>query len=187
MRLLPIFKPADWNGPERGALVHLWLGDADDPLVFVAYGWEDDEDLSYVTSHSDEPDNVVRKAFSNLEQTPAHFDVIDKGEARLVVGAGHPFAAERVLSEAFMARVHDALGHHEVIVSIPRRGAMLACASNCSPDARQVLLDLHREGCRSASPNNRITDQLIVYRSAVKSTFLPVDEHGDVFGWHVRP
>ena len=186
MRLLPVLKPAVWDGPDRGARAHVWIGTPETPLAYVAYAWESHGDLTYVTHQTDDnddPDEIVRQAFANLEEYESGFELVESNGSRLLVSAGRPFAAERVLCESYMVQVHEALDADEVVVSVPARGSVLATTRSCSPEARNTLVSLHREAWATAS-DERITDQLVVFKVGLKTATLSVAADGTVDNWH---
>ncbi|MCP3989135.1 MAG: hypothetical protein GY724_08675 [Actinomycetia bacterium] len=184
MRLLPILKPAEWNGISRGARVHMWLGSTNEPLVFVGYAWESDEELTYVTRQADDdPNAIVKVAFENLEVYEVGLETVAMNGSKLVVSAGNPFAAEKVLCESHMLEVHDLLASEKVVVSIAKRGAMLASAWDCPPEARATLINLHLEAWKTADHSEVITDHLVVFEAGVRSSTLAVSTNGEVDGW----
>ncbi len=184
MRLLPILKPAEWDGIEKGARVHLWLGSTTEPLVFVGYAWESDDELVYVTRQADDdPEAIVKVAFENLENYEVGLEAVATNGSKLVVSAGSPVSAEKVLCESHMLQVHDLLDSDRVVVSVAKRGAMLACAWDCAPEARATLVNLHLEAWKSADHFEAITDHLVVFESGVRSSALAVDTDGGVEGW----
>jgi len=186
MRLLPILKPAEWEGLAHGARAHLWLGTPDFPLVFVGYAWENGDELTYVTrqgSEHDETDDLIGQAFDNLEAYDTPFETVETNGARLLVSAGRPFAAERVMSEGFMLGVHAELGSDRVVVSIPKRGSMLASAWDSPREARTTIVSLHLEAWRSAGHSEYITDHLIVFEMGLLAGTLSVTADGVVEGW----
>lgn len=186
VRLLPVLKPAEWEGLSQGARAHLWLGTNEMPLVVVGYAWENSDELTYVTQQTDEhddPDVIVRQAFDNLEEYESGFETVEANGSRLLVSAGRPFAAERVLCESHMLRAHDELGSARVVVSIPKRGAMVACAWGCSDEAKNTIVNLHLESWKSADDQERITDHLVVFDKATKIDTMAVSADGVVEGW----
>lgn len=186
MRLLPVLKPAQWDGPSAGAHAHLWIGTKEEPEVYVGYAWESRDGLTYATQQScgdHGSDEIVRNAFANLDRCEIDFELVEANEARVLVSAGHPFAAEQVLSERLMLAVHEALGADDVVVSISRRGSMLACARDCPDDAKQTMVDLHLEAWLTAAADDRITDQLIVFSLATKTATMAVSGTGRVKDW----
>lgn len=186
MRLLPVLKPAQWDGPSTGAHAHVWIGTRAEPEVYVGYAWDSSDGLVYATPTSCEPhdgDEVVRQAFATLDEYEADFELVEVNESRVLVSAGHPSAAELVLTERFMLRVHDALEAEEVVVSVAKRGSMLACARDCPPEARTTLVNLHREAWLNAADDQRITNQLVVFKAGTKTTTMDVYGDGTVKAW----
>jgi hypothetical protein len=179
-------KPAGWEDIQRGAWANRWLGTNDEPLVYVGYVWENGDEVTYVTHDNDDfavPEAIIRQAFDNLEAYDLELEVVEASGARLVVAAGRPFAAEWVLCEQHMLKVHELLNTDRLVVSIPRRGAMLAVAWDCPRQARATLVNLHLEGWKAADDNDAITDHLVVFDQGVKSSSLPVSPDGAVDGW----
>lgn len=186
MRLLPVLKPAEWEGPSRGARAHLWIGTSKEPQVYVGYAWESKDGLTYVTHESDEnndADEVVRQAFANLDEYGADFELVEAIGARLLVSAGRPFAAEQVLSEVYMMEVHEALEAETIVASVSRRGSMLACALECPDEAKNTMVNLHREAWLTADDDQRITNQLVVFSEGVKTVTMAVSDDGTVNDW----
>jgi hypothetical protein len=184
VRLLPILKAADWDGISQGARAHLWLESSSGPLVFVGYAWESEDELTYVTRHlDDDPDAIVKVAFENLEAYEVDLETVATNGSTLVVSAGKPFAAEKVLCESQMLKVHDLLGGDKVVVSVAKRGAMLATAWDCPPAAKSTLINLHLEAWRTADPLDAVTDHLVVFESGFRSSTLALGPDGEVEDW----
>jgi hypothetical protein len=179
--LLPVLKPADWDGLTGGARAHVWLGTPHQPLVLVAYAWEaDDGRLDYVTRDNDpfpDRDSLVWQAFDNLERYHTGFELVESGGGRMLVSAGRPFAAERVLCQNHMLSAHEKLEADEILVSIPRRGAMLACAIDCPEQVRHTMISLHTESWTVAETDpDRITGELIVVEGGSKTGRMPISD-----------
>ena len=153
--------------------------------MFVGYAWESQNGLTFATSDlADEEgsDEVVRQAFANLEACESTFELVEAGDARVLVCAGQS-AAEQILSERYMLTVHDALGADEVVVSIARRGSILACARQCPDGAKTTMINLHLEAWLAAPEDDRITNQLIVFSRGVKTDSMLVYGDGTVKTW----
>ena len=183
MQLLPVLKPARWDGLANGAVAHVWVGTPSEPVVVVAYAWSSDEGLSYVTEQSEEfpsRDAMVRQAFDNLELYHTDLEVVESAGGRMLVSAGRAFAAERILCQSHMLRAHEKLEAAEILVSIPRRGAMLASALECSDEVKQTMVKLHAESWADVSTDaEHIIDELIIVKDGRKSGTVPVaDAHG---------
>jgi hypothetical protein len=151
--------------------------------VVVAYAWSSDEGLSYVTEQSEEfpsRDAMVRQAFDNLELYHTDLEVVESAGGRMLVSAGRAFAAERILCQSHMLRAHEKLEAAEILVSIPRRGAMLASALECSDEVKQTMVKLHAESWADVSTDaEHIIDELIIVKDGRKSGTVPVaDAHG---------
>lgn len=186
MRLLPVLKPAEWEGPRIGARAHLWIGTNNEPEVYVGYAWESKDGLTYVTHESDkndDSDEVVRQAFANLDDYGTDFELVEAVGARLVVSAGRPFAAEQVLSEVYMMDVHEALEAETIVVSVSSRGSMLACSLDCPDEAKNTMVNLHREAWLGADDDQRITNKLVVMSEGVKTVTMAVSGDGTVNDW----
>lgn len=185
MRLLPVLKPSEWTGPTTGAHAHLWIGTPDDPQVYVGYAWENQDSLTYAPKPGPgaEGDEIVRLAFENLDKCEVGCELVEANGARVLVSAGHPFAAEQVLSERHMRSVHDQLGADDVVVSISKRGSMLACARDSGDEAKKTMVALHLEAWLGASQDDRITNQLIVFSAAAKTETMKVYGDGQVKDW----
>lgn len=181
MELLPVLKPAGWEGLAQGARAHVWVGTPDQPLVVVAYAWAaDGGQLRYVTSENDlyqDRDELVREAFDNLESYHTDFELVASGGGRMLVSAGRPFVAERVLNQTHMLAAHDKLEAEEILVSIPRRGAMVACAIDCPDQVRQTMISLHNESWAGAGHDpDKITGELIVVADGSKIGRMPISD-----------
>ncbi len=172
MRLLPVLKPADWNGPALGARARPWPDPAvpGGPLAWVAYAWTSAEGLVYATGPGTAADGgergggvddeVAAKAEANLDRLEPTLETVEADGARLVVVGGTDHAAEVVLSARHLAAVHRALGATEMIVSLARRGVLVAAPAEVPPRARVTLTALHREAWSMAG-EARITDALL--------------------------
>jgi hypothetical protein len=121
---------------------------------------------------------MVRQAFDNLEHYHTDLEVVESAGGRMLVSAGRAFAAERILCQSHMLRAHEKLEAAEIVVSIPRRGAMLASALDCSDEVKQTMVKLHAESW-AAGDADRIIDELIIVKDGRKSGTVPVaDAHG---------
>jgi hypothetical protein len=183
LRVLPVLKPAHWQGMSYGARAHVWLGSPERPEVVVAYGCYDGGLVSYVTNETSgygDPDTLVKEAFDNLAGRSFELQVVGAGPDRVVIAAG-AFSAEQVLSERHMLSVHDRLGVDEIVVSIARRDTFMACAADASGQLRRTMAGLHQESwAGEAKTADRILDQLVVFTQGLKSGTMAVggDEAG---------
>ncbi|MDH3684063.1 MAG: hypothetical protein OEV40_29430 [Acidimicrobiia bacterium] len=174
--LFPVLKPATWAGLHSDARVHVWIGSPRQPSVVVAYAWHDaDERLRYVTTANGygRSDDLVREAFHNLEHYTTEFELVEADGDRMLVSAGKPLTAERVLCESHMQTAHEKLDADELVVAVPHRGLLLACARDGGEQVRRTMAALHREAYDEAvTTGDEIFDQLIVLREgAVAETF----------------
>lgn len=191
--LLPVLKPATWDGIRSDARVHVWLGSPTEPMVIVAYaeGW-DDRELTYMTTKSayGASDEMVRDAFDNLAAYHTDFEVVEADGERMLVSGGGPMAAERALNQSHMLSAHQKLDDEEIVVSIARRGSLLACGRDVGAKARQTMVKLHAESYRAAvSGGEEIYGGLIVFREGVVSGLLDVvaTADGEPFSWGPHP
>ncbi|MGF1595969.1 MAG: hypothetical protein ACFCVK_03415 [Acidimicrobiales bacterium] len=177
--LLPVLQSAAWPGLADGARAHVWLGTPVEPSVLVAYAWlADDETLTYVTADNDPTehrDDLVKEAFRNLEYYHTDFEVVEAGSGRMVVSAGWPFAAERVMCENHMLLAHEKLEAETIVVSIARRGAVIACAANCPAEVRHTMYSLHAEAWDDPDAvTERVTDELVVFNNGIMTGSTPI-------------
>lgn len=187
MRLLPVLKSTDWQGPQSGARVHWWLGTAQEPVAYVTYAWESFEGLVYVTQTEgggigEELNEIVGRAFENLGEISSTFEIVEADGSKLLVMAGQPFAAERVLVQQHMREVHEALGAERIVVSVAKRGQLLAGAYDGSAQARATLVNLHREAFVTGG-DDRVTDRLIMVDDGAVIDSLAISADGAVRGW----
>lgn len=183
MRLLPVLKSAEWQGPMTGARVHRWLGTAEEPLAYVAYAWESGEGPVYVTQSDDHDlDDIVKQSFENLEADEGHHEIVEADGSRLLVAAGQPLAAERVLIQRYMLDVHEALQAERLVVSVAKRQQLLATALDCSNQAKTTIGNLHREAWVSGG-DERITERLIVLEDGRVADTLVMSADGSVDRW----
>ncbi len=178
--LLPVLKPATWDGLRNGARVHLWIGTPTEPVVVVAYGrqrGDGGDELDYVSaSHPDaDSDDLVREAFNNLEYYHTDFEVVEANGGRMLVSAGWPFAAERALCQSHMLLAHEKLDAEQIVVSITRRGSLLACAHDGNDAVRHSMSTLHSESYADAvTTGEEIFGNLILVRDGCKTGILSV-------------
>ncbi|MDH4076088.1 MAG: hypothetical protein OEY41_17835 [Acidimicrobiia bacterium] len=161
------------------ARAHVWIGTPQAPEVVVAYGYYDGGFASYITNETpayNDPDMLVREAFDNLKAHDVELQVVGSGPDRVVIAAG-PFAAEQVLSERHVLAIHDRLEAAEVVVSIPRRDALLACPADASEQLRRTVTSLHREAWEGRSqPGDQVLDGLVVFSAGLKVDKIPLGE-----------
>ncbi len=179
MRVFPVLKPASWQGLTYGARAHVWIGTPQAPEVVVAYGCYDGGFASYITNETpayNDPDVLVREAFDNLKAHEVALQVVGTGADRVVIAAG-PFAAEQVLSERHVLAIQECLEATDIVVSIPRRDALLACPAEASEQLRRTVTGLHREAWEGRSqPGDQVLDGLIVFSAGLKVDVLPMGE-----------
>lgn len=186
MRLLPVLKPNDWPGIDSGVLAHVWEGTTDKPAVVVVYAEVNDDEqvIDYVTEAeigASQGDGVVRQAFLNLEHYHTDFEVVEFGSERVLVAAGRQFGAERALCQSHMLRAHDKLGAPQIVVSIARRGLLLAAPYECSEEVKQTIVKLHNEAwSEGASTMEQIINELIVFEGGRKVRTIPLPPTGDL-------
>ncbi|MFV0526889.1 MAG: hypothetical protein ACK5RL_20600 [Acidimicrobiales bacterium] len=197
--IYPVLRPAAWLADNPDAAAHVWLGTTDRPLVLVTYAHLGDDGALRVLDADGPPsggpqpegerprpdggadlrpgEDVVRAAFANLDAYETAFEAVDADGGRMLVSAGRALAAERVLSQAHMLAAHELLDAEEVLVSIPRRGAVLACSIDCSDQVRRSMMHLHTEAWAQArSESDRITGELVVFEQGVKTGRMPIAE-----------
>jgi hypothetical protein len=210
--LLPVLKPATWDGLRGNARVHVWIGTPEYPMVVVAYadlpvGGQPDagagsddliayfvgidgDEIPYVTTATNygRSEQLVSDAFDNLGGDLIDFELIESDGGRMLVSAGEPMAAERALSEGSMLMAHDKLGADEIAVSVARRGSLLACALDGSDHVRKTLTSIHHETHRQAvADGQEIFDHLLVYRDGVMTGLLDIElsRNGEEVHWHL--
>lgn len=180
--LFPVLKPATWPGLANRARAQVWIGSPTRPLVVVAYGWHDaDQRVRYVTTDSayGRSDDLVREAFHNLEQHTTEFELVEADGDRMLVSAGRPLSAERVLCESHMLTAHEKLDADEIVVSVPHRRLLLACARGGGEQVRRTMSGLHRQAVDEATDTgDEITDRLIVLRHGAVAGTIEVGPSG---------
>ena len=211
--LLPVLKPASWDGLRGNARVHVWIGTPEYPMVLVAYAdlpgndhradasseWDDvityavgvdGDDVPYATTASayGRSDQLVVDAFDNLGDDLIDYELVESDGGRMLVSAGEPMAAERALSEGSMLMAHDKLDADEIAVSVARRGSLLAAATDSGAQVRKTLTSIHHETYRNAvGEGQEIFDRLLVYRGGILTGTLEIDmsPDGQQVDWHV--
>ena len=175
-----------------GARAHVWIGTPDKPVVVVAYArFREGHDLDFVTTATRYgcSDELVQDAFDNLEIYHTDFEVVEAGEARILVSAGWPFATERALCQSHMMLAHEKLDAPEIVISVARRHMLLACARDRDDYVRRTMTDLHFDTHRkNTSGGERVTDRLIVIREGtVVGSLLAVDPADNDTAWDFYP
>jgi hypothetical protein len=210
--LLPVLKPATWDGLRGNARVHVWIGTPLYPTVVVAYadlpfndrvdassGWDDvvvyalgvdGDEVAYATTATSygRSDQLVVDAFDNLGGDLIDYELIESGDGRMLVSAGEPMAAERALSEGSMLMAHEKLDANEIAVSVARRGSLLACALDSDEEVRKTLTSIHHETYREAvASGQEIFDRLLVFQDGYLSGLLDIEmsSNGQQVDWHV--
>ncbi len=178
MQLLPVLKSESWLVRNPDAMAHVWIGTPDEPVVVVAYAHHDETTLGFVTIDdpaANDREALVREAFDNLENYESDFEVVEADGDRMLVAAGNPFAAERVMCESHMLRAHEELATDSIVVSVTRRGMMLACALDCSDGVKTTMSTLHDESWQAAG-DDRILGDFIMFRSGLMRDVLPFEK-----------
>jgi len=156
----------------------VWVGTPDAPRILVAYAWLNEGQLRYMTIDNDpyqSTDEMVAEAFDNLATSHAGFELIEADGGRMLLSAGLSFSSEQVLCRPHMKIAHDKLDTDEILVSIPRRGLMFACAADAEDSVKKSMAKLHQESvAESATDPSRITNEIIVMEDGIKSGSLDI-------------
>jgi len=151
MQVFPCLQPDDWPLRDKCATVPLVPGKGF-PVVALARG---KETVEFLGKGADE--KLFQEAVSNLradEWRPALKD--EKG----VLLAS---CAEKILDADFLKAAK--LGG-DLLVAIPRRGAILACSNDADPAVKTVFYFLAEESWRSAAPDARLSSLLFLADAA---------------------
>lgn len=137
--VLPILRPADWEGAEHAVAHHL-IALVDAP--WVALGWSIHPLLAFVGSErlrvlGKTAEEVEREALANLEDLAQDWTVVDLGRERPLPLAlsQYPTAAEQILNRGLMRRMQAALAPSGMLaVAVPYRGVLLATSTEHALD-----------------------------------------------------
>jgi hypothetical protein len=128
--VLPILRPADWEGAEH-AIAHHLIALVDAP--WVAFAWSIDPLLAYVGPErlqvlGKTADQIVMEALANLEALAQDWQMMDlgRGEPLPVAMLQYPSAAEQILNRRLMRRLQAAFEPPGLLaVAVPFRGLLL--------------------------------------------------------------
>lgn len=138
-----VLKPSNWG--TDGVYARPLLENVPDvPLVVI--GQDHPNNVAYPTTSQSEPEkhnSLMAEALVNLAQVEVEIEKLDLGiEMDLYVVHGDFYAAEKILDEAFMHRMHALIGQELLAVAIPVKSRMFVTAGAQAPDnlARIIAL-----------------------------------------------
>lgn len=138
-----VLKPSSWG--MDGIYARPLLDNVPDcPLVVI--GQDHPNNVAYPTTSQEEPekhDVLMAEALRNLAHVDVEIEKLDMGiEMDLYVVHGDFYAAEKILDEAFMHRMHATIGQELLAVAIPVKSRMFVTAGAQAPEnlARIIAL-----------------------------------------------
>ena len=148
-----VLKPSNWG--TDGVYARPLLENVPDcPLVVI--GQDHPNNVAYPTTSQDEPekhDTLMTEALSNLAAVEVEIEKLDLGvEMDLYLVHGDFYAAEKILDEAFMHRMHAQLGQEMLAVAIPVKSRMFITAGAQAPENLARLIAL-AEGVFEKEPH----------------------------------
>ena len=84
--------------------------------------------------------NYALKNLNKIEDIPTAF--LQESENKIVVCADVEFVSETILSKMHMLKIHQLLESDDLLVSVPRRGVLIACSKNESDEVTEKLAGL---------------------------------------------
>lgn len=138
MKLLPVLKPIDW--PRRTDTLHRLLAPLEDENAvynaLVTYGYEEAKGIRFVNKIHDlelSPEEIEAESLLNLADEEVQQHIVPMEEFKVILCDSNYFAAEKILDVQLMQSLQAQLETDLIVVSIPRRGILLA-ANGLLPD-----------------------------------------------------
>lgn len=138
-----VLKPPGWG--THGVYARPLMASYDEsPVAVIAE--DHPNNVAYPTSDDDDDDAreaLFAKALANLAEVEVEVEKLDLGiEMDLYVVHGHFYAAEKILDEAFMHRMHALLRQELLAVAVPVKSRMFITAGIQAPDNLARLMAL---------------------------------------------
>lgn len=180
-KIYPILKPGDWVGIKAGAIKQTLVGDEQNPLVVISFGYDTPENFVFLThQHLEKMDanQVLKEAYQNLEDYKTEFEYSKALENKVLTSSGLDFSSERILSKNHMLKAHEMLDTDEILVTIPRRRCMMVVAKNSENELLNTFVGLHQNAWQDDSYGNApIANMLFVLKEGnIVGTF-PLDNN----------
>jgi hypothetical protein len=156
-KFYPILKPGNWVGVKNGAVRKTLIGTPEDPEVVIAFGYDAPSNFVFLMNEDLEklnPDDVLKKAFANLEEYPAEFEPSTTLNGKILTCSGSDFCSEKILSRSFMMTGHELLSTEKILVSIPRRRCMMVTAVDADQPLLETFFYLHNHAWEDDSYGN---------------------------------
>jgi hypothetical protein len=178
-KIYPILKPGDWVGLRAGAVRQTLLGTSEDPLLVVAFGYDAPSNFVFLTDEmleDKDPNEIVKEAYSNLEEVVQEFELGDTDYGQLLFASGHDFSSEKILCKSHMDKAHELLNSEELLVSIPRRRCMLIAPRKSDGELLKRFIAMHKDIWKDDSFGNApIVDALFVVVKGSIDGVIPLD------------
>jgi len=175
----PILKPGDWVGITHGAVRQTLIGDPEKPELVIGFGMDTPENFVFLM-RSDEKkldiQNVVRNAYSNLENMEVEFTPAKSLDNKVLTASGKPFSSEAILSKKHMLKAHEILNAKQILVSIPRRTGLMAVSKDAPKKILNKFVYLHSHAWNDASYGNApVANVLFVLEAGEIVGVIPMD------------
>jgi hypothetical protein len=149
--VLLALKAGDWPGKEVERCQPLFERRASHALIpWLVYGEDLPQSFRYFSkeeTREQDLDELHSRALENLKAIKLEVEELEMAGSKLLVVAGHYYAAEKVVDVDFMRSLHERLGAAWLMVGVPRRGLLFATGAR--KEAR--FLQMFRGLCASQS------------------------------------
>jgi len=177
-KIYPILKPSDWLGIEAGALKQTLIGNQEEPLLVLGFGYDTPNNFVFLMPkdlEGKDPQKLLADAYDNLEQVPSNFEVVEQLGGKILMASGHDFSSEKILCESHMREAHKLLEAEELFVSIPRRRCMMIIDKQADDELLKLFIALHEQTWEDDSYGNApILDALFVVKENTITAVLPL-------------
>ncbi len=176
----PFFAHRDFEGNIPNNLVggfHHKQGE-EMPEVVVNLVAIQGEDLMIVDSVDMEENlfgALYDRAFKNLEELDEiEYKLLADYDNKLALASSHEFTSETILSQKHMLRLHKLLGSNDILVSVVRRGFLLACSKNESEKVKNTFVNYSMYVRKMPVETELLTTDIFGLRNGTVQGFIPV-------------
>ncbi|MBY0537690.1 MAG: hypothetical protein K2P88_17670 [Chitinophagaceae bacterium] len=156
LKVYPILKPGDWIGIKAGAICQVLVGNAENPLLVIGFGYDAPQNFVFLNGTDFNTNEEIQVAISGAYQNLAAYEVAlnEVVPGKVCIIDGKDFCAEKILDKPFMRALQNKLGGDHLMVSIPRRRGMMVTNSFDEEEIRAIFLDVHAKTWNDPSYGN---------------------------------
>lgn len=176
-KMYPILKPNDWVAKPHAVYIP-WIGGEENPQIIIAFGWDANENLTFLTNQKAEglrKSEIYDLALKNISAYPGTIKLIDVDGYKIATASGKDFSAEKILDPNFLLEVSSHLDSNELLISIPRRSCFMACDKNTPSAFLNKFQALHLHAWNDDSYGNApIANGIFEVKSGKVVSYIPL-------------